>query len=146
MTTVTTATETTTGTPGTQADNKAAALGKDDFLKLLVAQLQHQDPMNPTDNTEFMAQMTSYSTLEQVTNMAKSNAEMAATLGMQQSLGLIGRTVTYVDEGGASHTGVVEKVVTEGGVATLTVAGVPGVDPATVTDVSTPTPQEPAPS
>jgi flagellar basal-body rod modification protein FlgD len=95
--------------------------------------------MNPTDNHEFMSQMTSYSTLEQVTNMAKSNAEMAATLGMQQSLGLIGRTVTYVDEGGASHTGVVEKVVTEGGVAKLTVGGVTGIDPALISEVSTPT-------
>jgi flagellar basal-body rod modification protein FlgD len=145
MTTVTSATE-TAGTPGTQADNKAATLGKDDFLKLLVAQLQHQDPMNPTDNTEFMAQMTSYSTLEQVTNMAKSNAEMAATLGMQQSLGLIGRTVTYVDDKGVATTGVVEKVVTEGGVAKLTIGGVAGIDPALISEVSTPTNEEQSPS
>ncbi len=140
MSTVT-PTETTApaSTPGKQAANEAATLGKDDFLKLLVAQRQHQDPMNPTDNHEFMSQMTSYSTLEQVTNMAKTNAEMASTLGMQQSLGLIGRTVTYVDEGGASHTGVVEKVVTEGGVAKLTVGGVAGIDPALISEVSTPT-------
>src|SRR4028118_1341418 len=106
MSTVTgTTTTAPASTPGTQAANEAATLGKDDFLKLLVAQLQHQDPMNPTDNHEFMSQMTSYSTLEQVTNMAKTNAEMASTLGMQQSLGLIGRTVTYVDEAGATHTG-----------------------------------------
>ena len=126
-------------TPGTQAANAAATLGKDDFLKLLVAQLQHQDPMNPTDNTEFMAQMTSYSTLEQVTNMAKSNAEMASTLTMGQSLALLGKTVTYVGEDGTTRSGVVEKVVTEGGVAKLTVGGVAGIDPATVSEVSTPT-------
>ncbi len=139
MTTVTPTTTAPASTPGTQAANEAATLGKDDFLKLLVAQLQHQDPMNPTDNTEFMSQMTSYSTLEQVTNMARSNADMAATLTMQQSLGLIGRTVAYVDEAGATHSGVVEKVVTEGGVATLTVGGVAGIEPARITEVSTPT-------
>ena len=141
MSTVTNATSTTetAAAAGAQRATGNAVLGKDDFLKLLVAQLQHQDPMNPTDNNEFMSQMTSYSTLEQVTNMAKSNAEMAATLGMQQSLGLIGRTVTYVDDAGATHTGAVEKVVTEGGAAKLTVGGVAGIDPATVSEVSTPT-------
>jgi hypothetical protein len=71
--------------------------------------------------------------------MARSNADMAATLTMQQSLGLIGRTVAYVDEAGATHSGVVEKVVTEGGVAKLTVGGVAGIEPARITEVSTPT-------
>ena len=126
---------------GTQRATGNAVLGKDDFLKLLVAQLQHQDPMNPTDNNEFMSQMTSYSTLEQVTNLAKTNAEMASTLTMGQSLALLGKTVTYVGEDGrTTHTGVVEKVVTDGGVAKLTVSGVEGIEPAAVSEVSTPTP------
>src|SRR3954447_20696836 len=141
MSTVTNATSTTetTATAGAQRATGNATLGKDDFLKLLVAQLQHQDPMNPTDNNEFMSQMTSYSTLEQVTNLAKSNAEMASTLTMGQSLGLLGKTVTYVGADKVAHTGVVEKVVTDGGVATLTVGGVEGIEPATVSEVSTPT-------
>ena len=141
MDTVTTATSTTSDLPaaGTKPAG-GATLGKDDFLKLLVAQLQHQDPMNPTDNNEFMSQMTSYSTLEQVTNLAKTNAEMASTLSMGQALGLLGKTVTYVGEDGkTTHTGVVEKVVTDGGVAKLTVSGVEGIEPATVSEVSTPT-------
>ena len=97
--------------------------------------------MNPTDNNEFMSQMTAYSTLEQVTNLAKSNADMATTLTMSQSLALLGKTVTYVGaDGKTTHTGVVEKVVTEGGVAKLTIGGVAGIDPALVSEVSsTPT-------
>jgi flagellar basal-body rod modification protein FlgD len=114
------------------------SLGKDDFLKLFVAQMQNQDPMNPTDNSQFMAQMAQFSTLEQTTNMAQSSEQMATSLGISQSLGLLGKTVTYVDANKVRHTGVVEKVVTEGGTATLTVDGVPGIAPASVAEVSTP--------
>ena len=55
-------------------------LGKDQFLKLFVAQLQHQDPMNPMQDSEFMGQMASFSTLEQVTNLATANEQIAANL------------------------------------------------------------------
>ncbi len=122
------------------------SLGKDDFLKLFVAQLQHQDPMNPMADGEFMGQMAQFSTLEQTTNIAAANEAMANSLGMGQSLSLLGRTVTYVDEQDVRHTGVVEKVVTEGGVAQLTISGIEGIDPSLIVDVAvsgapaTPTP------
>ena len=118
----------------TQASNKAASLGKDDFLKLFVAQLQHQDPMNPMEDSDFMGQMAQFSTLEQITNVASANE-------MSQSLGLLGKTVTYVDKDRVTHTGVVQAVDTKGGAARLTVDGVTDVDPITVTQVST-TPTE----
>ena len=110
-----------------KADN--GSLGKDQFLKLFVAQLQHQDPMNPMNDNEFMAQMASFSTLEQVTNMAVAN-ERSSTIG------LIGRTVTYTDKNNVAHTGTVEKVTTKDGKPLLTVDGVGGVDPATITQVA----------
>ena len=112
------------------------SLGKDDFLKLFVAQLQHQDPSNPMQDGDFMGQMAQFSTLEQTTNMAAANQTMATNLGMSEALSLLGRTVTYVDDNDAKHTGVVQKVVTSGGVAQLTVDGVDGIDPATVAEVS----------
>ena len=62
------------------ATNKNAELGKDQFLKLFVAQLQHQDPMNPMQDSDFMGQMASFSTLEQVSNMANENAKIAQSL------------------------------------------------------------------
>jgi flagellar basal-body rod modification protein FlgD len=111
-------------------------MGKDAFLKLFVAQLQHQDPMNPMDDSAFMGQMASFSTLEQVTNLAVANERVAANLTSSNAIGLIGRTVSYVDENDQIQTGKVDKVTTAGGKPSLTVDGVDGVDPATITQVA----------
>jgi flagellar basal-body rod modification protein FlgD len=129
-----------TGTPlaGTQAaSGKNAELGKDQFLKLYVAQLQHQDPMNPMQDSDFMGQMASFSTLEQVTNLASANETIASNLSLNHSVGLIGRTVTWADEADVLHTGVVEKVnQSPDGKPVLTVSGTEGVDPSTITQIA----------
>jgi flagellar basal-body rod modification protein FlgD len=124
--------------PGTQAEKsgKNAELGKDQFLKLFVAQLQHQDPMNPMQDQDFMGQMASFSTLEQVTNLAAANEKIAASITASTAVNLLGRTVTWTDSADVSHTGVVEKVTTAGGTPSLTVGGTDGVDPATISQVA----------
>jgi flagellar basal-body rod modification protein FlgD len=125
------------GSVSTQdVSGKNAQMGKDQFLKLFVAQLQHQDPMNPMEDGDFMGQMASFSTLEQVTNMAAANTAMATNLQLSQSVGLLGRTVTWMDEADATHTGVVEQVSTIDGKPVLTVSGTEGVDPATITQIA----------
>jgi len=121
-------------TQATQATN--GMLGKNDFLKLFVAQLQHQDPMNPMQDADFMGQMASFSTLEQVSNMALENSRMSQNLASSNAIGLIGRNVTWVDENDVSHTGRVESVKTTDGVPSLTVGGVDGVDPSSITQVA----------
>src|SRR5690625_2988647 len=74
-------------------------LGKDDFLKILIAQLQNQDPANPMDDREFIAQMAQFSTLEQMTNMNTAIQKMV-NLQSSQSLvnhsELIGKKVTWM--------------------------------------------------
>ena len=137
--TATTSVTPSTGTPaGSTQSSTTKSLGKDDFLKLFVAQLQHQDPMNPMQDGDFMGQMAQFSTLEQTTNMATANQQMATNISMGQSLSLLGKTVTYIDDDDVRHTGVVQKVVTEGGIPHLTVDGVDGIDPATVAEVTSP--------
>lgn len=83
------------------------SLGKDDFLKLLIAQLSNQDPTSPMENTEFIAQMAQFSSLEQMTNMATSFTELANMLTASEASNVIGRTVD-VDLNGQVMTGQVE--------------------------------------
>ena len=124
-----------TGATGPAARNTSTTLGKDDFLKLLVGQLQHQDPLAPSDDQQWIGQMAAFSQLEQVSNTAETTQKIVDTLNMNGTLSLIGRTVTYLDEAGASHSGVVQTVDVAGGKASLTVDGVAGIDSGRVTQV-----------
>ena len=130
---------TTTGpqTGSTSVSNPNSALDKDGFLKLFIAQLQHQDPSKPMDTNESMQQMASFSMVEQITNMSTSNTKIVNSLNQSNAVGLIGRTVTYMDSAKAFHTGKVERVATsKDGVASITVDGTPGIDPSTITEVA----------
>lgn len=82
-------------------------LGKDDFLKLLITQLSNQDPTNPMENTEFIAQMAQFSSLEQMTNMNESFGRMASMINSSQAATTIGKTVE-IDAGDTITRGVVE--------------------------------------
>ena len=82
-------------------------LGKDDFLKLLITQLQNQDPTSPMENTEFISQMAQFSSLEQMTNMSSSFAKMAAFINSSEAANTLGKTVE-LDTGDATVQGIVE--------------------------------------
>lgn len=112
-----------------------SGLGKDDFLKLLVAQLQNQDPLSPVNDQEFMGQLTAFSTLEQVTNLASSSERLNETMTGNQSISLIGHQVTYLKADGTSAEGTVEKVDFSGETLTLTIDGEDGIKPGLVTEV-----------
>ncbi|MEA2468174.1 MAG: flagellar basal-body rod modification protein FlgD [Thermoleophilaceae bacterium] len=126
----------TGNTAGDQVQRKTGGtLGKDDFLKLLVGQLQHQDPLSPSDDQQWIGQMAAFSQLEQVSNTAATTQKIVDTLNTNGTLSLIGRTVTYLDEAGVAHSGAVDTVDMAGGKASLTVGGVAGIDAGTVTQV-----------
>jgi flagellar basal-body rod modification protein FlgD len=104
-------------------------MDKDGFMKLLVAQLKHQDPSNPTDMNGMTAQMTQFGILEQLTNMTKTSEATKSSLERTHAVELLGRTVSYKDAAGAIVEGVVEKVDTTTTSPTITVAGKAGIDP-----------------
>ena len=79
-------------------------LGKDAFLKILIAQLSNQDPLDPLKDKDFIAQMAQFSTLEQMTNMSKSIEQMNA-LSRGAAVSYIGRTVEYENEDGLNEYG-----------------------------------------
>jgi flagellar basal-body rod modification protein FlgD len=84
-------------------------LGKDEFMKILIAQLTHQDPTEPMKDTEFIAQMAQFSTLEQITNMTQDFGKLAGILSSSQALGLLGKSIELID-GGQVVSGIVEEV------------------------------------
>lgn len=125
-----TAGQTLTPSGGNGTTQKGSgALGKDDFLKILVGQLKYQDPMNPKGDTEFIGQMAQFSMVEQVSNLAQ-------TMKMGQSMNMLGKTVSYKNADGSVTSGVVEKVTIDGQEPKLTVGGKPGIDATTVTEVT----------
>lgn len=133
ITGTTTAPTATTGTSSKKADQ---ILGKDDFLKLMVAQMKNQDPMNPADDKDNIAQMAQFSSLEQITNLATATQDLANRLSLTQNVGLLGHTVTYTGTDGASVSGTVDGLaLAKDGSATLSVAGQSGVDPTSITSV-----------
>ena len=108
---------------GSTTQTKSQTLGKDDFLKLLVTQLSHQDPLKPMDDTQFIAQMAQFSTLEQMTNMGDELKRLSFSGQVSQGVSLIGRAVTYEKKDGSIGHGTVQGVDTEDGKILLTIDG-----------------------
>jgi flagellar basal-body rod modification protein FlgD len=90
------------GTPGAAPARKAQGeLGKDDFLKLLVAQLRNQDPQSPANPEQMAAQLAQFTSVEQLTNISDtleaqgaSQASMLNELASATAVGNIGRVIT----------------------------------------------------
>jgi flagellar basal-body rod modification protein FlgD len=85
-------------------------MDKDMFLKLMVAQLKNQDPMNPTDSSQFLAQTAQFTSLEKLDAVASQTAQALTAQMAFGASGLVGRTVTYTGADGAELTGTVGSV------------------------------------
>ena len=98
---------TAASTATSKATPPTNSLGKDAFLKLLVAQLKYQDPMKPADSQSFMAQTAQFTQVEKLEEIATQNSQNIRTQGLSTASALIGRTVKYQNAQGAVASGVV---------------------------------------
>ncbi len=91
------------------------SLGKEDFLKLMIAQLSNQDPMDPLSNEEYIAQMATFSQLEQLTNLNSNFTSFMKGQEVSQYASLIGKNVSGIaDDGETAVTGIIDSISFEG--------------------------------
>lgn len=93
-----------------QGKTSSKELDKDDFLKILITQLQHQDPTAPLQDKEFIAQMAQFSSLEQMTNMSQGFNKLSGLLASSEAGQVLGHNVEIRD-GESLVSGVVTQVV-----------------------------------
>jgi flagellar basal-body rod modification protein FlgD len=139
MTQIPATSSTTTSTTGTTSTSSTdPLLNKDAFLQLMMAQLQAQDPLDPStsDPTQMIGELAQFTSLEQETNTAQSTAQSVTDQQNSSAIALLGHTVSYMDSSGNKQSGTVQKVDIGSSGPTLTIDGVTGIDPSTVSEVS----------
>jgi flagellar basal-body rod modification protein FlgD len=130
---------------------KSDTLGKDDFLKILMTQLQNQDPLNPLQDKDFIAQMATFSTLEQITNLATSFDRWANEQKQNQMIQMnqfVGKEISWhkvvdedqliVEEG----TGVIQSIRYKGDYAEFILEDGTVLKPENISEVHQPLEQE----
>jgi flagellar basal-body rod modification protein FlgD len=110
-------TDTTSAVSSTTATSSQVArtdtggsLGQDAFLKLLVAQMQNQDPMQPEDSGQMMSQLASFSQVSQLQSLTSASQAQALGQDFSTAVALIGKNVTYTKTDGSQASGAVTAV------------------------------------
>jgi len=103
-------------------------MGQNEFLKLMIAQLQSQDPLNPGNTNEYISELAQFTQVEQTTNLANASE-------LSSAVQLIGRNVHYTAKSGEAAEGKVETVQSTAEGTTLTVEGNSGVKISSITEV-----------
>ena len=138
------ATTTSAGFTPTQSSSKQ--LTQQDFLKLLSTQMSNQDPMQPMDDSQFMAQMAQFSTLQATTAISTDMTALRTHSDLATASSLVGRKVTISNASIGSVTGVVSGVDASSGSAQVVIGGKSYSlgDITNVTPVTTPATTTPA--
>jgi flagellar basal-body rod modification protein FlgD len=109
----------TSTTPTTA--NQASVVNQNDLIKIMLTELQYQDPLKPLDNTEFIAQLAQFTNLEQTSQLNDRMDTLLSVQAATQSVGLLGRTVQVTLPDGSSDSGSVMSITFSNGEAQLTV-------------------------
>ena len=131
----------TTYTPATDQVSRGDQMGKDTFLKLLVAQMRYQDPSNPVDSTQMIAQTATFTQVEKLEELASMSATSLVLQEHATAGAMVGRQVTYTNSNGESVTGLVSSVrLASGNSEAVAVVDGKDVQVGRITALSTPTP------
>lgn len=110
---------TATSTSASATSDRLNDLSMSDFIKMMVAQLENQDPMSPMSNTEMLQQMSQMRSITSNDRLTSSIESMTQGQALSTASGLIGKTITGVNTLGLPETGKVDKVTIEDGEAKL---------------------------
>ena len=134
---ITQASQTATATKSDSASATGQGLGldKDAFLKLLVAQMRYQNPMNPSDGQQYLAQAAQFATVERLQDIAKSQSEAIAYQQILLSSNMVGRQITAT-QNGDKITGVVSGVKFDTGANPVLIVGDKQIPVGTVEEVT----------
>lgn len=94
-------------TKDAEAAKAAAGLGKDTFLKLLVAQMKYQDPSKPADSSQLMAQTAQFSMVEKLEQLATQSTAMLNATNASAATGMLGQKIVATGSDGKDVTGIV---------------------------------------
>lgn len=100
---------------GVKVGKPGGEMGKDQFLQMLVTEMQNQDPLNPLDNTELVAQLAQFSALEQMQNVSRQVEGLRQENGLVSAIGLTNQQISAKLKDGRVAFGVVNSVLWEDG-------------------------------
>jgi flagellar basal-body rod modification protein FlgD len=115
-------------TPASSTATEPAAwssqiMSQDDFLKLLVAQMTSQNPVDPMNNQDLLTQMVQFSTLQQNTSLQKELSALGSSQNLMQANALLGRQISVWVDSNTVTQGVVSGVIVDSGVPKVVVDG-----------------------
>ena len=123
--------------PQSSATTNSSAISQEEFIKLFLAQLNYQDPLEPVNNSEFLAQLAQFSSLEQSRQINDNIVGLLTMNSSNQALTLLSKEVQVTTETGASFVGTVQAVSYNSNGPSLTVLNADGsfVDKITLSQI-----------
>lgn len=111
-------------TASTTSTSNTSQVSSQDFLKLLVTQLQNQDPLNPVNENDFASQLAQFSSLEGIQQLNTSFSSLLQLQELTQGASLVGKTVEYQPVGqSGTQTGKVDAAEVQNGTLQLSIGG-----------------------
>ncbi len=138
----------TNSSSGSNTSSNAYALTPQDFLSLMVTQLQNQDPLSPASDSDLLNQMSSIGQLQSSTDLQSTMSSVTLQTQIGSASALIGKSVTGISTANKSVTGTVDSVGVAGSTVnlnldtgdTVTISNVSSIKPAVATTATTGTP------